>query len=241
MADWSKERGVADEIHIDQFIATVGGERVDQRFPNAAFPNADYIFANEKVLIELKVLETEFGDTDALKAREARLMREVAQKFSVGAILRGESKFKRYWAEARWNHYRVPLGRITEKANRQLRETKAALGEDGYRGLLWLVNDNFRGIGTDLALGLLLSTVGHRNPHVDGLVYVTNHYVDFPGDDFARLVWAPAYAEGVSQDLVDFVDRLGAAWFQFQEGVIGQMDDRQSGPDISLRGARPIV
>lgn len=239
--DWSNERGVADEAHIDHFIAAVGGERVDRRFPNAAFPNADYIFPKEKVLIELKVLETEFGDAHALKTRERALMQEVAQTFGAGPILRGDPEFKRHWAEAKLNHYRIPLSRIVDKANRQLRETKAALGEDGYRGLLWLVNDNFRGIGTDLAIGLLLSTIGQRNPHVDGLIYVTNHYVDFPGDDYARLVWAPAYADGVALDLVEFVDRLGAAWFRFQESFIGQMDDRQSGPDVSLQGARPII
>lgn len=239
--DWSAERGVADEVHIDQFVTAAGGQRVDQRFPNAAFPNADYLFSKEKVLIELKVLETEFGDTDALKVRETALMREVAHTFGLGPILRGEPEVQRHWAEAKLNHYRIPLCRIVDKANRQLRETKAALGEEGYRGLLWLVNDNFRGIGTDLAVGILLSTIGQRNPHVDGLIYVTNHYVDFPGDDFARLVWAPVYADGVDHDLTDFVDRLGAAWFQFQESIIGRMDDRQSGPDISLRGARPIV
>lgn len=218
----------------------IGGERIDQMFPKAAFPNADYIFANEKVLIELKVVETEFGDTNAFRQRERSLAREIAQKFGAWALLRGEPQVRRYWADSKRDHYRRSLGRITEKANRQLRHTKAALGEEGYRGLLWLVNDNFRGIGTDVALSLLLSTLGHRNRHIDGLIYLTNHCVDIPGDAFARFVWAPAYADPVDQCLVDFVNRLGAEWFKFQENIIGRMDDYRLGSDISLRGARPI-
>lgn len=239
--NWANERGVADEAHIDKFVTEMGGERVDRRFPNARFPNADYIFAKDKILIELKILETEFGDTEALQQRELALMEEVARKFGAGPILRGEPEVQRHWAKAKFNHYRIPLCRIVDKANRQLRATKAALGDDAYRGLVWLVNDNFRGIGTDLAMGLLVTTVGQRNPHVDGLIYVTNHYVDFPSDDYARLVWAPIYPDDADQDLGEFVDRLGAAWFRYQARIIGPMDDSQSGPDILLRGARPIL
>lgn len=139
--NWANERGVADEAHIDKFVAEMGGERVDQRFPNARFPNADYIFAKDKILIELKVLETEFGDTEALQQRELALMEEVARKFGAGPIIRGEPEVQRHWAKAKFNHYRIPLCRIVDKANRQLRATKAALGDDGYRGLLWLVTD----------------------------------------------------------------------------------------------------
>ena len=63
MTDWSKERGIATEPNIDRFVATVGGERFDRLFPNATFQNADFVFRDAKVIIELKILETEFGST----------------------------------------------------------------------------------------------------------------------------------------------------------------------------------
>lgn len=241
MTDWSKERGIADEAHIDRFIASIGGERLDVRFPNASFQNADYIFPDKKILIELKVLETEFGATDEFKAKADGLIEDIARNFGFGPIVRGEKGPSQFYAKAKRNLFRAPLGRIVKKANRQLRESKAALSDDGYRGLLWVVNDNFRAVGTELAIHLLCSTLGRQNSNVDGLIYVTNHYVDIPGDDYARLVWVPAYADGVEEDLPDFVDWLGGAWFRFQESEIGPFDDRQAGPDLTISGARPIL
>lgn len=240
MIAWSNERGVATEPYIDRFVASVGGQRLDTIFPKAAFHNADYIFPESKIIIELKILETEFGTTEAFQAKELALHKDLARRFGAGPILRGEAQVQDYYAKARRNLYRAPLARITKKANRQLRETKAAL-EGDYRGLLWLVNDGFRLIAADFALRLLWSTLGIRNSNIDGMIYVTNHYVDLPGSDLANLLWVPAYAEGVGEDVPTFVNWLGHEWFKFCEAELGPFEGSMAGPDIDLRGARPIV
>lgn len=241
MTDWSAERGIATEPNIDRFIVSVGGQRLDRIFPNAAFQNADYIFPHVRILIELKILETEFGTTEPFLDKETVLQRDVASRFGLGPILRGEPQVQEFYAWRKRDMYRAPRARITKKANRQLRESKAALADPGYRGLLWLVNDNFRHIGADLAVSLLCSTLIGQNTNVDGLIYVTNHYVDLPGSDFANLLWVPAYADAVADDVPIFVDWLGGEWFKFCEAQTGRFDNREVGPDIAIRGARPII
>ena len=48
---------------------------------------------------------------------------------------------------------RAPLKRILKTANRQIRETKQHLGLVGWRGLIVLVNDGFKGAPPDLGSG----------------------------------------------------------------------------------------
>ena len=242
MTDWSKECGVATEPDIDRFIVLVGGERIDASFPNADFENADYVFHDRKIIIELKILETEFESTVPFLKKEESLHQEVAKKFGAGPILRGERTFRKFYASRKREMYREPLGRIVKKANRQIRETKKALSLKEYRGVLWLVNDNFRQVRTDTAISLLCSCLTSANSQVRGLIYITNHYVDIAGSDFANLPWVPAYADGEADDLPDFVNWLGSEWFKFCEAEIGKFDDRRTLDDVDfLIGARPIT
>lgn len=241
MTDWADQRGVATEPDIDRFIASVGGERVDGLFPNATFQNADYVFKAPKVIVELKILETEFGATREFVEKETALHRELAQRFGLGPILRGETEPAKFYARAKRALYRAPLGRITKKANRQLRETRQAFGSEDFLGVLWLVNDNFRQIGSDLALDLLGSTLVGQNSNVRALIYTTNHYVDMPGSDLANLLWVPLYAEDAPDHLREWVNWLGSKWGDFCEQELGPFDKRTKGPDISLAATRPIV
>ena len=163
MINWSEERGVATEANIDRFIASVFGERLDKIFPDAKFQNADYVFHERKVIIELKILETEFGSTEQFFEKETLLYKDIAAKFGLGPILRGEQDVLSFYELRKRNMYRAPLARITKKANRQIRETKLALRDTGYRGLLWLINDSFRHIDSALAISLLCSTLVASN------------------------------------------------------------------------------
>lgn len=240
--DWAAERGIATESNIDRFIESVGGARVDTIFPNACFQNADYIFEDKKILIELKILETQFGSTEQFAQKEHDLHKDIAHRFGFGPIVRMEREVAEYYASRRRQMYRAPIARIAKKANNQLRETRQALGDNGYRGILWIVNDNFREIGTDFAVQLLCSTLIGTNSHVRAFIYVTNHYVAIPGNDYANLLWVPAYADADADgDLPDFVNWLGSKWGAFCERGIGTFGNQERGSDIDLiAGARPI-
>ena len=61
--DYNQKRGIADEVHWNRFVLTVGGELVGPHIKSQGVKNADYIFPAAKVIAELKILQTEFAHT----------------------------------------------------------------------------------------------------------------------------------------------------------------------------------
>jgi hypothetical protein len=238
---WASKREVANiEPIIDRFIRSVGGARLDERFGPLTSKNADYIFEEQRVVIELKILETEFGNTRAFSLKEDALRESMARKFGLGPILRGENGPLEFYANRKAEIYRAPLSRIAKRANRQIRETKAVLGLGEYRGILLCMNDNFRQIGVDLVLHLFGRILIGGNSEIEAIVYLTNHYVALPGNNYANLLWVPFYQDE-TKDLPEFVNWLGREWFNFLEKETGPPDNRVEGADIDISGARPIL
>jgi hypothetical protein len=241
MPDWASERGLATEPNFDRFVASIGGARVDQRFGVLTTENADYVFEEQRILIELKIIETEFGKTQSFERKHTALLRTMARAFGAGQILRGEPLVAKFYAEHKLELFRAPLGRIAKKANRQIRETKSALGLEDFKGILFCVNDGLRELNVETVFSLLMRILNGNNSEISGFVYLTNHYVDIPGSKYANLLWVPAYADETDHRLSTFVNRLGGKWFDFCEVELGPAEYRVAGPDIGIAGARPIT
>lgn len=77
---------------------------------------------------------------------------------------------------------------------------------------------------------------GHRGTFVE-----VNHHVEFPGDPYARLVWAPVYRASDDEGLREFINWLGRKWFDFCETEVGPSDDRIEGDDLTLNGGVVIT
>ncbi len=240
MVDWHDQRGIATEPNIDRFICSLGGERVDKRLNKPNFENADYIFDEHRILIELKIIETEFGNMAPFARKELALQKSLARKFGIGPILRMERAPDEFYARGMLEIYRGPLSRIAKKANRQIRQTKKALNVDQYKGILLCVNDEFRKLNVSTVVGLFGRILHGANSQIDAFVYLTNHYVHIPGNNYANLLWVPYYADENDDDLQTFVNWLGKEWFDFGESEIGPSANRIEGPDIDIMGARPI-
>lgn len=241
MTDWASKRGIATEPNIDRFVMSVGGERAEKRLPNLRVPNADYIFEKERVIVELKILETEFGESEPFKEKESAIYAQVASKFSFGEIVRWEKGAAEFFALKKIELFRAPLSRVAKKANKQIKCTKIALNDHSYRGVLWLVNDNFREVGFDLIFGTMCRILKGANSQIRALIYVTNHYVRVPGNDYANLLWVPVYANHEADEgLPEFVNWLGTEWHDFIEAEMGPFDQRLTGPKLRISGACPI-
>lgn len=239
--DWSSAKGIADEPTIRRFIESVGGVLIDNRHPNPDFENADFLFEEAQVVIELKILETEFGQTEAFEKKLVSLGLKIALQFGLGPFLRQEGKAGRAHQKGLLELFRAPLARITKKANRQLKSTKHALGLEQAKGVLWCVNDNFRQVMPITIVALISRILGGSGSGIDAFIYLTNHYVDFPGDPYARLVWAPVYRHSDDEDLRQFINWLGRKWFDFCEAEDGPVDDRIEGDDLTLDGGVVIT
>ncbi len=72
-----------------------------------------------------------------------------------------------------------------------------------------------------------------------------NRYVEIPGSNAPRLVWAPMYSARASDDLVAFVNNLGDKWFDYIQTIIGPFTigkaESRSESAAPLIGAKSIV
>lgn len=215
--DYSQMRSVADEPHWQEFVKRTGGELVAPLITRQKVQNADFLFRHDRVVIELKVLETEFLDAPSVVSKiEAAFDRNPNGDPNDLTAPLGRELLK---------ILRAPLQRIIKKANRQIRETKQELGLVGWRGIIVMVNDGFRALAPDLVMRLCSDILaGERYSSADAFIYLTNHYIEVPGNPYALLLWAPLYAEKSGQDLVEFVNDLGRQWRKYAEDEDGPFD-----------------
>lgn len=232
--DYSQMRGVADEPHWNEFIQTIGGQLIAPLIKREGVQNADYLFPATQVIAELKVLETEFAHSAEMLARLDRLIEKHPgiDPDDPTLPLRREILLE----------LKKPLQRIINKANRQIKETKAELGLPDHRGVLICVNDGFRGVPPSLVIGLIghiLSGTSYKS--ITAVIYQTNHYVELDELPYAALLWSPMYADAAGQDLVDFVNDLGRKWRAYSASIEGPPDFSEESEWLDLHNATVVT
>lgn len=81
----AQAKSCADEKTFDTFVESVGGHRIDGLHPNPGVLNADYVFPADKVIIELKTLETEIQNTHQFQAKMQVVHRQAILHLRAGA------------------------------------------------------------------------------------------------------------------------------------------------------------
>lgn len=212
--DWANMRGVADEEHWVQFVPRVGGELVAPHIKQQGVKNADFMFPDARVVIELKVVVTELAHSEQMLAKVDALSARYPDGLADPGL---ESEL--------FSILRAPLKRIIKTANRQIRETKQYLGLVGWRGLIVLVNDGFKGVPPDLVIALIGDIMAsERYSSCDGLVYQTNHLVELRDNPYASWLWVPMYNPRKTDDFVEFVNHIGREWRAFHEEIDGPFE-----------------
>lgn len=224
------------EQTFDRLIESTGGSRVSALVGSSPeFANADYVFSDDQIVVELKELRTDWPQLKDFqqKISDLWLRCELAGRVSeVHAT--GQMPIPRDVRREFLQLLRKPIKRVLEKANRQIRETHKSLHHEAGQGVVLLVIDGLLTVAPEFLMALVSKILVHDYSSINGIVLITvNEYVDAPGDEYARLLWWPNYQESVPDSLVDFVDNLGRAWFNLIESEVGGFDDRSEGPDRS--------
>lgn len=231
----------------DKFVQSMGGKRISDfltRSPD--FENADYFFESERIVAELKEVETEFGNSKAFQSGyESLLKRLMSEDPSWKPVsLGGKGNYPKWFYPEFVRIFRPPISRILKKANRQLRETKKYLEIAEHKGILIFVNDGFTAIGPDIILWLVCDILSNSYSSIDCFLYVTvNRYIETKGSDMPCLVWIPIYSIRSEETLSIFVNDLGARWFKFLEYKIGSFTIpliQTENPEI-IRGSKAII
>lgn len=131
--DLAEMKACANEKTFDAFVESVGGKRIDALHPNLTFPNADYIFPDDKVIIELKTLETEVQNSDQFRAKVTVVNRKLFAKYKK-TPLSLDSTVSLEYLKAFIELFRPPLARIIKKANSQIKNYQKQSGLLGLSG-----------------------------------------------------------------------------------------------------------
>ncbi|VVT23345.1 hypothetical protein [Rhizobium sp. EC-SD404] len=232
------------EPEFANFVPTFrNGQIVRDLMPDqpAMTLNADFYFPEDRVVVELKCMETD--SRDAYPERVARAFAHFGHTGSelMGFLFRGEPMPERVAGRIR-QQIANPLRQALRKANRQIAATKHHLNIPDAFGLAVFANDNNFGLTPANALSILgNAALGLSNCHVDGFVYMTPNVYHHTGDDIARSVWVPLYSEG-KESLADFVNSFGNAWIDYAEQFGEPYLERWKGDeyDVGLLTGKPI-
>jgi len=225
------------EPTFDTAIGLAGGQRVGAVVgENPDFENADYIFTSEQIVIELKEIQTDWPKLDLYRERIDTLIDTcLASGRITKAHLDGVVPIARDVRRDFMQILRRPVKRILEKANRQIRDTHAHFGHQQGEGVLILVLDGLLSVAPVNTMALVCKILLHDYSSISAVIGVTvNEYSEVSGDDYARLLWIPAYKERATDRLVEFVDALGQKWSEHLQDCIGKFDDRYVGLDRSF-------
>lgn len=210
---------------FDEFVRQqTGGSRLEELLPKGipeGTSNADYIFNDERIIVELKTLTKNHGDRDSVIRHVDAGLNKLGLPLQRRADwLAGKrplpKKVKRYVDQ----RVQRSLEQVVRKANSQIRETSKLL-EQEFNGILVVAN-----LGEILfgPLELLRYLAGHALRRsrlaIDGIVLVTPGVSYSTGGNPPKHYAAPVYREGKEQ-LRDFVEPFIDAWLKFEAESFG--------------------
>ena len=233
------------EALFDAFIdQETSGTRVDKSVKNEIIANskaADYVFHEEKIIIELKTLDRNHGS----RGHVLSLVDEAIRKRELPPTVKQD-----------WVNRRAPLPKsvtrfvdkkvqnsmkgAVRKANLQLEATKNFLGK-GYSGVLIVANLQEMLFGPMEMLKILsFHALDRSSCHIDALLLMTPGVSYVSPSSFPQHYIAPAYAEGKTY-LGDFIEPLVKKWIEFEASAFGQKSEVEMKFEIdeSSKQARP--
>ena len=140
------------EPSFDAFVATFrGGQLIRNLITNkrGQMPlKADYLFAADNVVAELKCLEKNPMEASDWPPRLAKAFRTAGHNFSdlMGYLVRGEP-MPHAVREKLFHWLRDAIRTVVKGGNRQIRASKRELGKTDAKGVLLVANDNNYGLG----------------------------------------------------------------------------------------------
>lgn len=214
------------ETYVDGFVKFANGQRItDILGPNIESENADYFFRGDNVVVELKILETDFLESNREKLAVARAEALKKVKITPEMILGTDQSQPEevFWAEFRV--LRDALQRITKKGNDQIKNSRQLLNANDASGIVVFLVDGFYSVSPFLIIEMLHDPVTRQFSGVDAIIVLTFRRkvtLDYGDGPFDYFVFEPRYSPGYPKSLPTFVDNLGSRWFEYMQRLSGK-------------------
>jgi len=215
------------ELAFDEFVTLFGGSKISallskyEDLKGSPPPNADYLFARDNVIAELKCLEKDTYSPEEFKEVFSSLINDWQD--------RGLLSWRLYGGPMLIQSRDLPiecqleleqlinrrLRKVITKANKQIRLTKETLGLPNAKGLLLLVSDGNYFLRPEHVLPLAGRILRTRFSSINSVVYFTvNSAVDMPNLNRDGLIWIQSVRDNFEPAAPEFLSRLRAGWFQ---------------------------
>lgn len=146
------------------------------KIPQPNFLNADFIFHHERVVAEFKRIEKDNTDSPNNQAK----LKATLEKFYAEGKIKEKAITEENWrdlpTQLQNEVYNTTTNSIkghVEKANKQIKETKAHLGLESYKGCLIIVNDGVTSYPPASFLHAVFRLVKERHSGITYIIFFT--------------------------------------------------------------------
>jgi len=223
--DETKQKFQSLENGFNQFIKEFGGELISELMPQSAnMPdNADYLFRQQQIIVELKCLEKDHYQTED---DYSELIKRIKKEFKKGYVSESEITQwvnKQKTSEKIFSIIISALRRTIEdrirQAKNQIAKSKEFFGITDSVGFLFFANDgNYfpPHIHIKIIQELILKKY---SSDINGFVYFTTdrfcELSDIKGNGILWLQYDWINNQGRQQEVSDFIMKLGSKWAEF--------------------------
>lgn len=212
------------EKHFRTIVRSVGGELI----PESESESADFLFAKENIIAELKTLREDARQEHATKLQQ--LVNDWMRRglmLVFGRPIISLQKLNPICQQEWLRILQAPIQQIIRKANRQIRATKQSVSLADAKGLLIIANDGNLLHTSPTDYMILVSRVlqkkkksGERQfPHIAGVVYFSYR---IPSRNEGLPFWIAGDTEpNGDAKMRELQEKLKRGWFSYIEQVTG--------------------
>jgi hypothetical protein len=217
------------DLTFQHTIIEMGGELVSTLLPTKSpeHDNADFAFREWNIICELKVLENDPNQRGALDRKAQALFDKWMGQGRIlfyGTRRIDSSTLDRdmQWELAKLHSESVK--RALKKANRQIRETKTALGMAGAKGHVVIVNDAVPTLDPYTFAFAVHQSLGQHYSSINGVSLVTVNYVtSLKGLPTKIKFWGNYTREDYCPSLdASYLNQFAETWSKYISDIEGQ-------------------
>lgn len=223
---------VTQRLHVeslfDKFVDNHSGEKISDRIAvkSNMSRNADYIFDDANIIIELKTLEGAFcGDKGFKRLRQLFIDTGINEQAFTDYIF-GEAGIPEVVYYRTRTKVRRSIEKIIKKARVQIKTSIGEFGNKNTRGLILIALDELPIMSHKFMFECILSVFSNNfsdDDWVDGFIYINPNTPGQPDQAVMQYTgWFPIYRDDkVNHELSDFVNTLGTDWLNYYGKLIG--------------------
>lgn len=213
---------------FERAVYDMGGELVAStlKTKSPSHDNADFLFREWNVVCELKVLENDPNENRALDRKAQGFFdkwMEEGRLFGFGEVPIASERLPH---DMQWQLAKLhseAIRRVLRKANRQIKQTSAALQMPSAKGHVVIVNNSIPTLNPYSFAFAVHQSLGHYYSSINGVSSITVNYVTtLPGMPTTFRLWLDYVRDEITPLNPAYLDNFRKKWVQCISAALGE-------------------